>query len=106
MFLIGLSFQSKENASPHEDYGHKAMEYFRERIEQYGDCTAVPIRSLLGEVPQQVITSYKFQILLTCNEIIILISCLLVCWQAINVRELSENISRNHFHNMTPRTEF
>ena len=41
--------QSKENASPHEDYGHKAMEYFRERIEQYGECTAVPIRSLLGE---------------------------------------------------------
>ena len=41
--------QSKEDASPHEDYGHKAMEYFRERIEQYGECTAVPIRSLLGE---------------------------------------------------------
>ena len=50
--MLCLSFQSKENASPHEDYGHKAMEYFRERIEQYGDCTAVPIRSLLGEVPQ------------------------------------------------------
>ena len=47
--MVSFSFQSKENASPHEDYGHKAMEFFRGRIEQYGDCTAVPIRSLLGE---------------------------------------------------------
>ena len=47
--MLCLSFQSKEDASHHEDYGHKAMEFFRGRIEQYGECTAVPIRSLLGE---------------------------------------------------------
>jgi exonuclease 3'-5' domain-containing protein 1 len=47
-----LFFFKDEGDNGGRDYSREAVEYFKKRLEQYGNCTEVPIKSLLGHRSQ------------------------------------------------------